>query len=105
MPPCEDVLGESACVSMQTRLSKGTVHLMGEAQFRAMKPTALFVNTSRGRTVDEVALVKALEEGWIAGAGLDVTEIEPPEATNPLLTLPNAVLTPHVAAASDKEHV
>ncbi len=105
MGSLEELLRESDFVSMHTPLSKGTFHLMGEEQFRAMKPTALFVNTSRGRTVDEIALVKALKEGWIAGAGLDVTEIEPPEATNPLLTLPNAILTPHVAAASDKEHV
>ena len=98
----EQLLRESDFVSMHTPLSKGTYHLMSEAQFRLMKPSAIFVNTSRGKTVDEVALVKALREGWIASAGLDVTEIEPPEVTNPLLTLDNVLLTPHIASASDK---
>ncbi|HEX5416711.1 MAG TPA: C-terminal binding protein [Chloroflexota bacterium] len=98
----EQLLSESDFISMHTPLSEGTYHLMGEAQFKQMKPTALFVNTSRGKTVDEVALVKALREGWIAGAALDVTEIEPPEVSNPLLTMDNVVLTPHIASASDK---
>jgi D-3-phosphoglycerate dehydrogenase / 2-oxoglutarate reductase len=98
----EELLGESDFVSMHTPLAKGTYHLMGEAQFRLMKPSALFVNTSRGPTVDEVALTKALQEGWIAGAGLDVTEIEPPAPSNPLLKLDNVILTPHIASASDK---
>lgn len=101
----DDLLRQSDVVSMHTPLTKETYHLIGEAQFRQMKPTALFINTSRGRTVDEAALVRALREGWIAGAGLDVTEIEPPEPSNPLLTLPNVVLTPHIASASDKARV
>src|SRR5258708_662651 len=101
----EELLRESDFISMHTPLSKGTYHLMSEAQFRQMKPSALFVNTSRGPTVDEVALTKALKEGWIAGAGLDVTEIEPPAATNPLLKLDNVILTPHIASASDKPRV
>src|SRR5262249_21161249 len=71
-----------------------------EAQFRAMKPTAYFVNTSRGATVDEAALARALREGWIAGAGLDVMEWEPPAADNPLLGMPNVLLTPHTAGLS-----
>lgn len=98
----EQLLQESDFISIHTPLSPGTYHLMGEEQFRLMKPSALFINTSRGKTVDEVALVKALREGWIAGAALDVTEIEPPEPTNPLLTLDNVILTPHIASASDK---
>jgi D-3-phosphoglycerate dehydrogenase len=101
----DELLRESDFVSMHTPLSKGTRHLMGEAQFRLMKPSALFVNTSRGPTVDETALVKALREGWIAGAGLDVTEIEPPAPDNPLLDLNNVILTPHIASASDKARV
>jgi D-3-phosphoglycerate dehydrogenase len=101
----EELLRESDFISMHTPLSEATYHLMGEAQFRMMKPTALFVNTSRGRTVDEVALIKALREGWIAGAGLDVTEKEPPDPDNPLLTLDNVILTPHIASASDKAGV
>lgn len=105
MVSLEDLLRESDFVSMHTPLTKETYHLMGEAQFRLMKPTALFVNTSRGRTVDETALVKALREGWIAGAGLDVTEKEPPDPDNPLLTMKNVILTPHIASASDKARV
>lgn len=65
-----------------------------------MKRTALFINTGRGQTVDEGALIRALEEGWIAAAGLDVLEQEPPAAANPLLRMDNVVLTPHVASAS-----
>ena len=71
-----------------------------EEHFRSMKRSAIFVNTGRGPTVDESALVKALQEGWIAGAGLDVLEQEPPDANNPLLKMDNVILTPHVASAS-----
>jgi len=65
-----------------------------------MKRSAIFVNTGRGPTVDEPALIKALEEGWIAAAGLDVLETEPPAPTNPLLRMDNVILTAHVASAS-----
>ena len=65
-----------------------------------MKPEALFISTGRGPTVDESALIKALQEGWIAAAGLDVLEKEPPEPNNPLLKMDNVILTPHVASAS-----
>ena len=105
MVSLDDLLRESDFVSMHTPLTKDTYHLMSEAQFRMMKPSALFVNTSRGRTVDEPALIKALGEGWIAGAGLDVTEKEPPDPDNPLLTMKNVILTPHIASASDKARV
>ena len=98
----EELLHESDFISMHTPLTKETFHLMNEERLRMMKPTALLVNTSRGRTVDEAALVKALREGWIAGAGLDVTEKEPPDPDNPLLTLDNVILTPHIASASDR---
>jgi D-3-phosphoglycerate dehydrogenase len=84
-------------VSMHALLNQETRHMFGAAQFRAMKPTAYFVNTSRGGTVDEAALARALAEGWIAGAGLDVLETEPPDPANPLLGLPNVLLTPHTA--------
>jgi D-3-phosphoglycerate dehydrogenase len=67
-----------------------------------MKREALFINTGRGPTVDEPALIKALQEGWIAGAGLDVLATEPVEPTNPLLKLENVTLTPHVASASSR---
>ncbi len=74
--------------------------MLTEKHFRMMKPTALFINTGRGATVDEAALIKALQEGWIAGAGLDVLETEPPEPDNPLLKMDNVILTAHVASAS-----
>ncbi|HEV8676947.1 MAG TPA: C-terminal binding protein [Methylomirabilota bacterium] len=87
-------------VSMHALLNSATRRMFGETQFRAMKPTAYFVNTSRGGAVDEAALIRALREGWIAGAGLDVLEKEPPEPDNPLLGLANVLLTPHTAGYS-----
>jgi D-3-phosphoglycerate dehydrogenase / 2-oxoglutarate reductase len=65
-----------------------------------MQPHAVLINTARGPLVDEPALVRALDEGWIAGAGLDVLAQEPPHPDNPLLTCPNVILTPHVAAGT-----
>jgi phosphoglycerate dehydrogenase-like enzyme len=70
--------------------------LIDRAALAAMKPTALLINTSRGRIVDEVALTEALREGRLAGAGLDVFATEPVEPDNPLLRLDNVVVTPHV---------
>jgi D-3-phosphoglycerate dehydrogenase / 2-oxoglutarate reductase len=87
-------------VSMHALLGAETRRLFGAAQFRAMKPTAYFVNTSRGGTVDEAAMIQALREGWIAGAGLDVLEAEPPAKNNPLLDMPNVLLTAHTAGYS-----
>ncbi len=95
-----EVLRQSDIVSMHAPSTPDAHHLLREEHFRLMKPTALFVNTGRGPTVDEPALVKALEEGWIAGAGLDVLEQEPPEPGNPLLRMDNVILTAHVASAS-----
>lgn len=96
----DELCRQTDIVSMHAPLNRSTYHLLGETQFRAMKPTAYFVNTSRGATVDEAALIRALREGWIAGAGLDVLETEPPDPTNPLLGLPNVLLTPHTAGYS-----
>ncbi len=98
----DELLGESDFVSLHCPLTPETRHLIGEAQLRRMKPTAILVNTSRGPVVDEPALVRALTEGWIAGAGLDVFEQEPVAPDNPLLALDNAVLSPHVAGYSDE---
>jgi D-3-phosphoglycerate dehydrogenase / 2-oxoglutarate reductase len=95
-----DLLRRSDIVSMHAPATADAFHLLKEEHFRLMKREALFVNTGRGSTVDEAALVKALEEGWIAGAGLDVFEQEPALTSNPLLRMENVILTPHVASAS-----
>jgi len=96
----DELLAEADFVSLHSPLLKETFHLLGERELRRMKPTAVLINTSRGPVVDESALAHALSEGWIAGAGLDVLETEPPGAQNPLLELDNTVITPHIAALS-----
>jgi D-3-phosphoglycerate dehydrogenase len=96
----DDVLQRSDIISMHAPATPDAHHLLKEEHFRMMKPTALFINTGRGPTVDEAALVKALQEGWIAAAGLDVLEQEPPAPGNPLLQMDNVILTAHVASAS-----
>jgi len=101
----ETVLREADALSLHCPLTAETTHLIGEAELRAMKPSALLINTGRGGLVDEVALAKALREGWIAGAGFDVLTAEPPPDGHPLLApdllaLPNFLLTPHVAWSS-----
>jgi D-3-phosphoglycerate dehydrogenase len=101
----DELLQRSDIVSMHAPGTKEAHHLMKEAHFRKMKPTALFVNTSRGSTVDEAAMIKALQEGWIAGAGLDVLETEPAHLENPLLAMDNVILTAHVASASSRFEV
>lgn len=95
-----ELLQRSDIVSMHAPSTPETHHLLREEHFKLMKPTALFINNGRGPTVDEMALIKALREGWIAGAGLDVLEQEPPNPENPLLHMDNVILTPHVASAS-----
>ncbi len=94
-----DLLERSDFVTLHPPLTPETLHLIGTAELRRMKPTAYLVNASRGPVVDEKALVRALREGWIAGAALDVYEDEPSMAPG-LAELPNAVLLPHVASAS-----
>ena len=96
----EEVLTQSDFVSMHAPATADAHHMLTEKHFRMMKPGAIFINTGRGPTVDEAALIKALQQGWIAGAGLDVLEIEPPKPDNPLLKMDNVILTPHVASAS-----
>jgi len=97
-----ELLKESDFVSVHTLLNKETWHLMGEKEFRQMKPTAYFINTARGSIVDEPALIKALQEKGIAGAGLDVFEKEPIDPDNPLLKMDNVVVMPHCASYSDE---
>lgn len=95
----EDVLAHADVVSLHVPLTPETRHLIGEEELRAMKPTAVLVNTARGAIVDEAALVRALESGEIAGAALDVYEREP-EVNRGLLGRDDVVLTPHVASAT-----
>jgi D-3-phosphoglycerate dehydrogenase / 2-oxoglutarate reductase len=87
-------------LSMHAPLNAETRHMMSLTQFQAMKRTALFINNGRGPTVDEAALTKALQEGWIAGAALDVFEQEPVDTGNPLLKMDNVIVTPHIASAT-----
>jgi D-3-phosphoglycerate dehydrogenase / 2-oxoglutarate reductase len=96
----DELLQRSDIISMHAPGTKDAHHLMKEQHFKKMKKTALFVNTGRGSTVDETAMIKALQEGWIAGAGLDVLETEPVGHNNPLLGMDNVILTAHVASAS-----
>ena len=96
-----ELLKQSDYISVHTLLNKETWHLISEKEFRQMKPSAYFINTSRGAVVDEVALIKALQEKWIAGAGLDVFEKEPVDPDNPLLKMDNVVVVPHSASYSD----
>ncbi len=95
-----EVLSQSDFVSMHAPARPEVHHMLGEKHFRQMKPSAIFINTGRGPTVDEEALIKALQEGWIAHAALDVLEKEPPSHNNPMLGMENVTLTAHVASAS-----
>lgn len=97
--PLPELLERSDFVSLHVPLSSETRHLIGEAELRRMRPHAVLVNTARGPIVDENALVRALREGWIAGAGLDVFENEPQLAPG-LAELPNVVLAPHIGSAT-----
>jgi glycerate dehydrogenase len=98
----ETLLAESDALSLHCPLDERTHGMIGEPELRAMKTDAILINTARGGLVDEGALVRALREGWIAGAGFDVLSSEPPRDGNPLLVaeLPNLIVTPHVAWAS-----
>jgi len=96
----ETLLKESDFVTLHVPLTPETCHMIGEKELKLMKNTAYVINTSRGPIVDEAALYKALKEGWIKGAALDVHEKEPTDPDNPLLKLDNVVLTPHIGSAS-----
>ena len=95
-----EVLSQSDFLSMHAPARPEVHRMLGEQHFRQMKPSAIFINTGRGPTVHEEALIKALQEGWIAHAALDVLETEPPSHNNPLLRMENVTLTAHVASAS-----
>jgi D-3-phosphoglycerate dehydrogenase len=96
----EEVLTQSDFVSMHAPATPEAEGMLMEKHFRMMKKTAIFINTGRGPTVQEAGLIKALQEGWIAHAGLDVLEIEPPGNNNPILGMTNVTLSAHTASAS-----
>jgi len=96
----ETVLRESDVISVHTPLTPETQHMIGSKQFNLMKPTAIFVNTSRGPVVDEAALAEALENKKIFGAGIDVFEQEPVSPTSPLRKMENVVITPHTSSST-----
>jgi D-3-phosphoglycerate dehydrogenase / 2-oxoglutarate reductase len=97
-----ELLERADAVSVHVPLTEATRGLVGEAELRRMKPTAFLINTARGPVVDAAALARALSEGWIAGAGLDVLPHEPPDAADPLLALENAIVTPHASFYSEE---
>ena len=97
-----EVLRQSDFISMHAPATPEAQGMLQEKHFRQMKPTAVFINCGRGPTVDEAALIKALDENWIAHAGLDVLEQEPPGDNNPLLKMSNVTLSAHTASASSR---
>ena len=97
-----ELLERSDYLSVHAPLNEETFHAIGASAFAQMKPTAVVINTARGPIIDEPALIEALQSGRIAGAGLDVLEDEPPSHNNPLLTMENVLVTPHVASATTR---
>ncbi|MEM5293126.1 D-glycerate dehydrogenase [Burkholderia sp. JPY481] len=95
-----ELLAQSDFVCLQVPLTPQTRHLIGAAELRAMKKSAILINASRGATVDEPALIDALKNGTIHGAGLDVFDTEPLPADSPLLSMPNVVALPHIGSAT-----
>jgi D-3-phosphoglycerate dehydrogenase len=101
----DELCQRSDIITMHALLNEETRGLLRAEHFRQMKPTAWVVNTSRGATIDEASLIQALREGWISGACLDVVEKEPATADNPLLSMPNVLITPHTAFYSNQSLV
>ena len=97
-----DLLAAADVVSLHAPLLPSTRLLIGAAELRRMRPTAILVNTARGAVIDEAALARALAHGELRGAALDVFGDEPPDPASPLLSLPNVVLSPHIAGLSDQ---
>lgn len=96
----EELIRESDVISLHCPLTERTGKMVDEKWLSNMKKTAFLINTARGQLVNEKALDRALREGWIAGAGLDVLDGEPPQAENPLFSAPNCFITPHICWAS-----
>ena len=103
--PFDDLLRESDIVSMHVPLTRRTRGMMSDREFGMMKPTSILINACRGPVVDEAALYRALKDGQIFAAGLDVLEEEPTPAENPLLDLDNVVVTPHMAGQSQETNL
>jgi phosphoglycerate dehydrogenase-like enzyme len=98
----DTVLAESDFLNISVPLSQKTHHMIGEKELRKMKKTAYLINTARGPIIDETALIRALQEGWIRGAGIDVFEQEPTPPDNPLLKLDNVIVAPHALGHTDE---
>ena len=98
--PLDELLPRADFVSLHVPLTPETQRLVDADALRRMKPTAYLVNTARGGIVDQDALARALHEGWIAGAALDVTDPEPLPADHPLLGAPNLIVLPHLGSAT-----
>ncbi|MEM4784693.1 MAG: hydroxyacid dehydrogenase, partial [Sulfolobales archaeon] len=96
----DTLLRQSDIISIHAPLTKETYHLINEERLKIMKPSAIIVNTARGGLIDTEALYKALRDGWIAGAALDVTDPEPLPKEHPLYKLPNVVITPHIGGST-----
>jgi glyoxylate reductase len=98
--PLDELLRTSDVVTLHVFLAEGSRHMIGERELRLMKPTAVLINTSRGGVVDEDALHRVLKEGHLYGAGIDAWQVEPTPPDNPILSLPNVLVTPHMATAN-----
>ena len=96
------LLSSADFLTLHTPLTAETHHLIGEREIRLLKPGSYLINASRGPVLDEAALIRALQDGHLAGAGLDVFDPEPPEPDNPLLKMINVVVTPHIASSTDR---
>ena len=102
VPSLDDLLAQADFITLHTPLTPQTHHLIGERELRLLKPGSYLINASRGPVIDEAALIRALADGHLAGAGLDVFDPEPPQPDNPLLRLPNVIVTPHIASSTDR---
>jgi D-3-phosphoglycerate dehydrogenase len=100
MVSLEELLAQSDFISLNCTLNPTSYHLIGRRQLRLMKQSAYLINTCRGPVLEEAALIEALQQGWIAGAALDVFEEEPLPAGSPLRSMDNCLLAPHNANSS-----
>ena len=98
----DELLERSDYVSVHPGLNAQTRGMMNDAAFAKMKSSAVIINCGRGPVIDEAALIRALQSGKIAAAGLDVLEQEPPDQNNPLLAMDNVIITPHAASATTR---